>query len=291
MFGMIVDEMALPQPTDGFAWAQGPGGVSLVCRALEPFAPHLFTTRAWILGGADDSQSVAGWSQVAERVGVDHAHLVRVHQVHGASVLVRRAGDPSNVADRPPADIILSNDPALALAVQTADCVPLLIADRRTGAVAAAHAGWRGLAGRVPQAAVEALRLEFGSRAADLVVAAGPSIGACCYEVGADVRAAFASAGFAGAELARWFLGDPNQAVANPSMRGLSPVRRENHWFFDGWAATRHQLEAIGVGPDQVHAAGLCTASHPDVLCSYRRDGKSAGRIAGVIKAAGEADR
>jgi YfiH family protein len=262
-----------------------PAGLALVCRALAPYAPHVFTTRGWTLGSAPDGDRAAGWEEVARVLGVDVAHLARAHQVHGASVVVHRAGEPQRVAETlRQADVIVSDNPALAPAIQAADCVPLLIADRRTGVVAAAHAGWRGMAARVPKVAVQALAREFGSLPADPIAVAGPSIGACCYEVGADVRDAFRRGGFADALLAGWFFATPQPTDRNPSMPGLPDTPRSHHWFFDGWTAARHQLEEAGVPRHQVHIAGLCTASHSQLLCSYRRDGSSAGRLAAAIR-------
>jgi YfiH family protein len=201
---------AQPAPADGFEWRQTPAGLALVCRALEAIAPHVFTTRRWALGTAPDSERAKAWEEVARALGVDGAHLVRLRQVHGASVVVHRAGEPPRVAaPMPQADIVVSDDPAVVVAVQAADCVPLLVADRRTGAIAAVHAGWRGMAARVPEVAVQALANEFDSRPADLLAVAGPSIGACCYEVGADVRDAFRRGGFEDALLRRWFLAAP----------------------------------------------------------------------------------
>lgn len=256
-----------PQPSGGFEWVQAAGGPALVCGALRPIADHLFTTRAWALG----SQPVArdeDWLPVAASMGVDAAHLARLQQVHGAAVVVRRAGDGVDTAFRRDADLIVSDDPSLALAIQTADCVPLLIADRVTGIVAAAHAGWRGLAAGVPGAAVAALGREFGSVPGNLVAAIGPSISAERYEVGEEVRERFAAAGSAAADLERWFL----------------TGARAGHWQFDGWRAAQDQLEAAGVPPAQIYVSGLCTASYPDLFCSYRRDGKGAGRIAAAIR-------
>lgn len=270
----------LPQPDHGFAWVHAPGGDALVCRALEPFASHLFTTRAWRLGSATAEQREDAWADVAEAAGVGPDRLVRLRQVHGAAVVVARG--PRRPPDLPSADVVVTADTQFALAIQTADCVPLLIADRRTGAVAAAHAGWRGIAARVPQVAVAALQREFASDPADLIAAIGPSIGACCYEVGRDVRDAFAAASF-GDQMSPWFTEAPKPTVRNPSMRGLPAIRRADHWYFNGAAAVRAQLEACGLARDHVHAADLCTASHAD-LCLYRRDGASAGRIAGVIR-------
>jgi hypothetical protein len=272
-----------PQPSGGFEWVQAAGGLALVCGALRPLADHLFTTRAWALGSRAESAE-QDWWPIAASMDVDDAHLVRLRQVHGATAVIRRADDPQPLTPRPEADIVASNDRAFALAIQTADCVPLLIADRRTGAIAAAHAGWKGMAAGVPRLTVAALAREFGSMPADLIVAAGPSIGACCYEVGADVRDAFRRGGFADELLARWFLEQPQPTARNPSMPGLSAARRADHWFFDGWTATRYQLEEAGIPAAQIHAADLCTASHPDTLCSYRRDGSPAGRLAAAIR-------
>ena len=255
------------QPNDGFEWVQAAGGPALVCVPLRPFADHLFTTRDWALGspagGAD-----AHWQPVAAALGVDAAHLVRLHQVHGASVIVRRAGAAGRLQPRPDADIVVSDDASLALAIQTADCVPLLIADRATGVVAAAHAGWRGLAAGVPAVTVVALAHEFGSAPANLIAAVGPSISAERYEVGEDVPARFLDSGWPATSIERWF----------------PAATRPGHWLFDGWKSVRDQLLSAGVPDASIHSAAFCTSANPDLFCSYRRDGKGAGRIAAAIR-------
>jgi len=129
-----------------------------------------------------------------------------------------------------------------------------------------------------------ALAQQYGSRPADLVVAIGPSIGACCYEVGLDVRDAIARAGFDDRELASCFFAHPQPTARNPSMLSLSRTRRADHWFFDGLLITCRQLERAGVPQDRIYTSGLCTASHPDLFCSYRRDGSPAGRMAAAIR-------
>ena len=260
---------------------QAAAGPALRCRPLAAVADHVFTTRAWRLGSSTSATREHGWAEVAASLRVERRGLARVHQVHGATVIVPRPGVDTAGCD---ADILVTDDADFAVAVQAADCVPLLVADRRTGVVAAAHAGWRGLAARVPQATVRALMQRFDSRLADLVAAIGPSIGACCYEVGADVRDAFVGGAFSAHELTRWFYSDPQPTATNPSLPTLSKLRRSDHWFFDAWAAARQQLESIGMMPEAVHVAALCTASHPDLLCSYRRDGKAAGRMAAAIR-------
>ena len=261
-------------------------GPALVCRPLEPHASHFFTTRGWALGSPATSSDEA-WREAADAIEVGSPSLCRVRQVHGAAVVVQREGAPAANHDSSgtEADIVLSDAGGLALAIKTADCLPLLIADRRTGAVAAAHAGWRGLALSVPGVAIERMGTEFGSRPDDLIVAIGPAIGACCYEVGEDVRVSFNDAGFDSQRLARWFTSDPVSSPGNSPMPSLPATRRPGHWFFDGPQAARDQLESAGVPAGQVLVAGLCTASHGDVFCSYRREGRgAAGRMAAVVR-------
>src|SRR5262245_45075885 len=238
--------MPLPEPHEGFRWTEAEAGPALVCTALEPYAQHLFTTRPWSLGSAPPGDAAA-WDEVARTIGVGRAKLVRLHQVHGATAIVRRIGELRDVNHLPDADIVLSNDPSFALAVQVADCVPILVADRRTGAVAAAHAGWRGLVARAPAEAIEMLGHAFDSRPREVVVAVGPSISAAMYEVGRDVRERFEQADFSSQQLARWF----------------TDGARPDHWQFNGRQAARDQLESAGVPGNQIFVARLCTASHP----------------------------
>jgi copper oxidase (laccase) domain-containing protein len=125
---------------------------------------------------------------------------------------------------------------------------------------------------------------DFGTRAEDLVVAIGPAIASCCYEVGQDVRERFEHAAFNAGQLDAWFSGEPVASVNNPAMAALPAARRKDHWFFDAGRSARDQLISAGVQGGQVFVSGLCTASHPDVLCSYRRDGAPAGRMAAAIR-------
>ena len=231
-------------------------------------APHLFTTREWPLGSRPTRATQSG--RLAAALGVDADHFVRMHQVHGAAVVVRRAGDPPAVTPRPDADIVVSDDPSLALAIQTADCVPLLIADRVTGAVAAAHAGWRGLAGGCPGVTVAALAREFGSAPADLVAA----------DRAVDLRRALRGGrGRARAIRRRRILS------ARSSARWFLRGARPEHWQFDGW---RSRAGSAGIrracAADHIHVAGCALRRYPDLFCSYRRDGKGAGRIAAAIR-------
>jgi YfiH family protein len=253
---------------DGFHWTHETWGRALRSAPLEAVAVHFFTSLPLRLRG-DDGVEARDWGRVADTVGVPVDRLVRLKQVHGnQAVVIRRGEDGWRRSSVPSeADILLSDDPGIALAVQVADCVPLLFADRRTGAVAAAHAGWRGTAANVAATTVAALGREFGSRPGDLVVAHGPSIGACCYVVGEELIESFRRAG-CGDQVDRWFLKDV-----------------EGDLRLDLWAANRDQLAAAGVPPANVHQSRLCTASHPALFASYRRDGPGTGRLAGVIRA------
>ena len=273
--------MILPLPAPAFAWRDGGGQPSLVCRPLEAHARHLFTSSLWSLGSRGERDRADAWAPVAAAIDVAPGLLARLRQVHGVTVVTSsRALQPP-----PEGDILIVREPGAGGAVQVADCVPVLIADRRTGAVAAVHAGWRGLAARAPQVAVEALVRACGVNVADLVVALGPSVGACCYEVGPDVRERFAASGFDRSLLTRWFRNRPAEMVDNPPIPAvLGRQPRPDRWFFDGWAAVRHQLTAAGVPDECIHSAGLCTASHPQIFCSYRRDGAPSGRLAAAIR-------
>lgn len=265
--------MTLPPVPDAFRWTEEPWGAALRCRPLEEVAPHLFTTRRLEL-------SAGGWRQLAESVGA--RQVATLSQVHGAAVaVVRRDGTPFDRAQgrpfetRPEADALVSDDPEVAIAVRAADCVPVLMADRGTGVVAAVHAGWRGTAARAAVAAIEALGREFGTRPADVVAAIGPSIGPCCYEVGSALVDAFAAAGHERYLIDRWF--------STPRVEGGLGERPALRLDIAG--ANRDQLVLAGVPEPQIHLSGLCTAMHLDILTSYRAEKEKAGRMAGVIRA------
>lgn len=257
--------MTLPDVPEPFYWIDAPWGHALRCAALDPVAPHLFSTRQLELSPGTRAADLTA--------AVGASRLVQVNQVHGRAYVVVRAGDQPASGDRPEADILVSNAPGAAVAVRAADCVPILIADRVTGAVAAVHAGWRGTCAGAAGAAVSALREEFGARPEELVAAIGPSIGVCCYEVGPELVDAFAAAGHPRHLIDRWF-------TSTPPPRGS---RERNPLRLDVAGANRDQLILAGLPEAQVHVSGLCTAMHLDVLTSYRVEKEKAGRLVGAI--------
>jgi YfiH family protein len=214
---------------------------------------------------------------MSEALGV--TQVVTLNQVHGCDVITVRR-EHGLVPGRSEGDALVSNNPHIAVAVRAADCVPLLMADARSGAVAAVHAGWRGTAAGAAVAAVGALTREFGTKPDDLVVAIGPSIGPCCYEVGSELVDAFAAAGHPRHLIDRWFLAPPSpHSRIRPVLRGVEGPRLR----LDVAGANRDQLVLAGVPDSHIHIAGLCTAMHLDVLTSYRAEKEQAGRLAGAI--------
>jgi len=187
----------------------------------------------------------------------------RARQVHGARVAT--VGECA-LAPPPAADAVTSDVPGIRIGVVTADCVPLLLATSCGSAVAAVHAGWRGLAAGVVGAGASALR-NLAPAASGLVAAIGPHIGPCCYEVDAPVLTAL------------------EQRFASALPAALRPTR-PGHAALDLGALVRSDLLASGLPAASI--GGLrdaCTHCHPERYHSYRRDGSAAGRLVHFIAA------
>ena len=181
-----------------------------------------------------------------------------LHQVHGDRVLrhpgAETAAQPKPQHEpEPEADGLVAFEPGQVCAVLAADCLPVLFCDRAGRRVAAAHAGWRGLAAGVLENTVQALDAPPG----ELLAWLGPAIGPSVYEVGPEVVAAF----------------DGIEVAAHPGAKA-------GRWLLDLYAIARHRLAAAGV--TAVYGGGLCTFSDPARFYSYRRDGVT-GRMASLI--------
>ena len=219
--------------------------------AAIPGLVHGFGTRAW---GPGDFATEGGWPG---------ARLVELKQTH--SDVVRFIDKPT--ARRLRGDALATDKPGLILAIRTADCLPVLIADPEHMAVAAVHAGWRGTSQGILARVVRALGERYGARPSRLVAALGPCIGPACYEVGEDVRGEILRRGRGDAAFRR---------TAVPDAAGRAK------YLLDVRAADRSQLLEAGLRTDAVADIALCT--HCDGrLLSYRRDRDTSARLYNFI--------
>ena len=192
-------------------------------------------------------------------------------QVHGSDVRMvkdRIDAKPAEDAhgDTVYCDAIVSDAPGVMAGVKTADCVPIMIGDPKTGAFAAVHAGWRGTVATVAVKALSQMMSNYNSKPEDVVVAIGPAAGACCYEVGSEVIEAFG--GFA------------NSAE-------LFKATRESHACVDLIRANRAQLAGAGVNDEQIYNAPLCTMCRTDLFFSYRREKNIYGKVGRLMSVIG----
>ncbi len=211
--------------------------------------------------------------------------LISLRQVHSNLLALASAACFGHEPRK--ADGLLTDEPGLLLAIQTADCIPVLVADRKRRAVAAFHAGWRGTAQRIVESGVGRMRLTFGSRPEDLVAAIGPGVGACCYAVGEEVFSAFESQFHYARALFREVIGaDPVRTKyplffltrRAPGHLSLAPALH-----LDLIEANRRQLLAAGVRARTIQVLGGCTNCHPDLFFSHRASLGATGRMMGVI--------
>jgi polyphenol oxidase len=213
-------------------------------------------------------------------VGAKDFPLVTLRQIHSDVIY------PFGAAPGTPCkgDALMTEEAGLLLGAQTADCVPVLLVDPKKRAVAAIHAGWRGTLARITQKTVGRMQLEFGCKPGDLLAAVGPSIGPCCYEVGAEFVTKF-SAQFADAD--EYFdearTGDEPNPLQWLNMKppGHQPPPKNVH--LDLWKANRSQLLAAGLREKSIFVSGLCTACRVDLFFSYRKEGPVSGRMLSVV--------
>ena len=260
--------------------------MSVVAKKLESLeyftaenisAPHAFTTR---FGGVsqgyleslnlgsnrgDRLENVAeNHRRLASAIGYVPEKLVLANQVHGDLVRVVTEKDclgSISHPDYPECDALVTDTPGVALMVFTADCTPVLLHDPVTGAVGAAHAGWRGTAAGIVAKTVEAMVRAFGSRPEDIRAAIGPNIGACCFQTDRDVPDAMLAS-----------LGDG----AKPYIRSAG-----EKYFVDLKGINALWLRRSGV--NRIEISDDCTACAPNRYWSHRVTGGKRGSQAGVI--------
>ena len=213
-------------------------------------------------------------------LGAANLTLVPLRQIH--SDVVHLFGAASKEPCK--GDAAVTSTPGLLLGIQTADCVPILLVDPRRRTVAAVHAGWRGTLSRIVEKTVGQLQMHFGSKPADLLAALGPSIGACCYEVGPELVTQFSSQ-FADAH--NWFDEPRTGEEPNPlQWLNMAPPGHQpppKNVRLDLRKANRSQLLAVGLLDNNIFVSDLCTACRPDLFFSYRKQGPRSGRLLSAI--------
>jgi hypothetical protein len=294
---------------------QAAGRVVPVVRAVGwekvAWLRHGFSTRAGGVSPIYGQGSLnLGWTQqddpanvarnrsrfLSEVAGGAAAHLVTLRQIHSGLIRAVEAADRELEAPDGRAllrgDGIMTQVPGVMLAVQVADCVPVLVADVRRRAVAAFHAGWRGTLKRIVERGIGTMRLRYGSRPEDLVAAVGPSIGACCYAVGEEVRHEFESQ-FAYAEqlFREVYDSDPVREkypllFLTARAPGHSNIGPQIH--LDLWEANRRQLLDAGLKAGRITVIGECTActrlkGGALKYFSHRGESGFTGRSMGVV--------
>jgi YfiH family protein len=236
------------------------GGASAAPYAASPDAPGLGGLNLGLHTGDSAAAVSRNRAWLAATTGCRIAWL---DQVHGTTIVDAHAAldaDPAHKADGCVTDRV-----RLACAIMVADCLPVLLCDTSGTAVAAAHAGWRGLAAGVLEAAADALRARC-AKGASLMAWIGPAIGPGAFEVGEDVRAAFAAR--------------TTPAERDATRRAFSSRAGGEKFNCDLAALARLRLARAGVG--HIGASGRCTVTEAASFYSYRRDGRT-GRMAALV--------
>ncbi len=226
---------------------------------IHAFSTRRGDTRDLNLGPHSSANPIVQMNRVRflASVGVPGWPMMKLRQVHSDRVV--NIQDTSAATDAVEGDAAVTALKGAVLAVQTADCVPILIADSHGTAVAAVHAGWRGTAARIVESTVARLREEFALDPQDLVAAVGPHIGVCCYEVGLEVA----------------------DAMADPALFEYKPEWMKPHLNLG--EANRRQLINSGLREEGIEVSSLCTRCREDLFHSYRRDGKKMGHMLSII--------
>jgi YfiH family protein len=212
---------------------------------------------AGFLAGDREGDVLRNLAIVGEAFAIPSDRLILMGQVHGDRIRVIDRDEPPPECI-PECDGLITARPGVALAIRTADCVPLLFVDRVRRVIGVAHAGWRGTALGMASRMVGAFIERFSSRVEDILVAIGPAVGPCCYQVDAPVHAAFSSRSDAGIF--------------------LRPCREDDRWMLDLAFANRLQIGEQGVPEGNILSAGLCTACRQELFFSHRASRGRTGR-------------
>jgi len=213
---------------------------------------------------------------------------IGLRQIHSDIVRVANSADAEPSPQTAKADALITDEPGLLLTVQVADCVPILLADKKRHAIAAIHSGWRGTLQRIAEKTLGRMQMEFGTRPRDVIAVLGPGIGQCCFEVGPEVATEY-EAKFPDAR--EWFQG-PFDSLArgdnDPNWLPWLTMRPPGHQppaprvHLDLIAANRSILSAAGVPAGNIASSGFCTACRTDLFFTFRRE-RVTGRMMAAI--------
>jgi YfiH family protein len=208
--------------------------------------------------------------------------LITLRQVHSDIIHFVDSAPESQLAG----DGLITATPSLLLGIQTADCLPIILADPRHRAVGVFHAGWRGTVKRIVEKGVGEMHRHFGTRPRDLKAVIGPGIHGCCYNVGPEVREQFESQfAYAGQLFRDVEERDPvREKYPMLFLTARAPGHSElpKKIFLDLVEANRQQLLAVGVAAKSIEASPLCTNCRNDLLFSYRAEKGKTGRMMAV---------
>ncbi|MGB6134591.1 MAG: peptidoglycan editing factor PgeF [Acidobacteriaceae bacterium] len=237
-------------------------------------------------GASDERENVLeNRRRLLKALGVrPNTPLVTLKQIHSSVTRRVTRADADRLVR---GDGLITNEPGVLLAIQTADCIPVLLADVKKKAVAAFHAGWRGTLKRIVENGVGRMRAEFGTRPDDLVAAIGPGIGACCYAVGEEVRSEFESQFAYAAEIFHEVSDSDPIHLKYPLLfltaraPGHSNLGPQLH--LDLMKANRRQLVDAGVRAEAISVIGHCTSCQHNRYFSYRAERGFTGRMLSVV--------
>jgi YfiH family protein len=223
---------------------------------------HAFTTRQNGLGARNNGiKQPEDWNAIGEAFGISFDHVVTVNQVHGDTVVIVDNGNFRTMRSVQ-ADAMITNTPGIAVGVETADCVPILLYAPGVPAVGAVHAGWRSTVQKIVQKAVTRMRDEFRADPADMVAAIGPAIGPECYEVDEPV------------------MGPVREAFS--FWKDVAAPRGNGRWSLDLAKANKLELMQAGLLEKNIYSLGMCTSCRRDLFYSFRAEGRT-GRMLSVI--------
>ena len=247
------------------------------------FLTHAFCTR---LGGISEedydslnisfregdleSRVLQNWNRMAMAFAVPLDNFLTLNQVHGDDIfIIKPYGDYLPVDKTLDYDAMVTTRQNLAICIKTADCVPVLMVDRAQKIIAAVHAGWKSTAAGISAKVIRLLFERYNSDPQNLLVAIGPSIGPCCFEVDEEAAESF--------------------RIQEDCELFLSPGEKKKKWMVDLPEANRRQLINCGIHEDNIDLANLCTSCRQDLFFSHRGSGGITGRQLNFIMLKGEA--